>query len=72
MAMIECEECGGMISSNASSCPKCGNPTTFISGHDGGTEKAQKVRPGFWRDPNVGAVGCFVVVLIIILIAFVF
>lgn len=26
MALIKCGECGNDVSSNASSCPKCGNP----------------------------------------------
>ena len=26
MALIECSECGQMVSENAKSCPKCGNP----------------------------------------------
>jgi hypothetical protein len=28
MALIKCEECSNEISNKASSCPKCGNPTT--------------------------------------------
>lgn len=27
MALIKCSECGKEISSNARSCPHCGNPT---------------------------------------------
>ncbi len=26
MALIKCGECGSDVSSNAASCPKCGNP----------------------------------------------
>ena len=26
MALIKCEQCGNMVSENAPSCPKCGNP----------------------------------------------
>ena len=26
MAMINCSECGNLVSSNATSCPNCGNP----------------------------------------------
>lgn len=26
MALIECSECGQMVSENAKSCPKCGCP----------------------------------------------
>ncbi len=26
MALIKCDQCGNMVSENATSCPKCGNP----------------------------------------------
>lgn len=68
MALIKCNECGGIVSSNARSCPKCGNPIGMKSGPFGGTEKGQTVRPGFWHDPNVGAIGCLVIINIIGLI----
>lgn len=30
MALIECSECNSEVSSNASACPKCGNPIAKI------------------------------------------
>jgi zinc-ribbon domain len=67
MAMIKCPECGQDVSSKAPSCPKCGNPINMKSGPFGGHEKGVTVRPGFWHDPNVGAIGCFVLVIIIVI-----
>ena len=32
MALIECSECGHMVSENASSCPNCGNPIRSTNG----------------------------------------
>ena len=32
MALIECSECGQMVSENAKSCPKCGNPIKSRNG----------------------------------------
>ena len=71
MGMIKCPECGNGVSCNASSCPSCGNPISMKSGPFGGHEKAVTVRPGFWHDPNIGAIGCLVfIVLAIIIIGF--
>jgi hypothetical protein len=69
MAMTECTECGREISSNAPSCPDCGNPINMKSGPFGGREKGMTVRPGFWHDPNVGAFGCLALIIIIIVLA---
>jgi hypothetical protein len=64
MALIKCSECGKDVSSNAASCPNCGNPVTMKSGPFGGLDKGVPVRPDFWHDPNVGCVGCLVFVVI--------
>lgn len=38
MALVKCSECGNEISSNAESCPNCGNPTKVKSSNkQGGT-----------------------------------
>ena len=29
MALIQCKECGSMISDHTVTCPKCGSPTEF-------------------------------------------
>lgn len=34
MALIECSECGHMVSENAKSCPKCGNPIKSEIGYN--------------------------------------
>jgi hypothetical protein len=39
------------------------------SGPFGGHEKGMTVRPGFWHDPNVGAIGCLALIIIIIVVA---
>jgi uncharacterized membrane protein YvbJ len=67
MAMIKCPECGKEVSSKAVSCPACGNPINAKSGPFGGHEKGITVRPGFWHDRNVGAIG-FLIFFIIALI----
>lgn len=33
MALIDCSECGGKLSSNAASCPHCGNPNK-VNAHE--------------------------------------
>ena len=68
MAMIKCAECGKDVSSKASSCPGCGNPIAEKSGPFGGTEKGQTIRPGFWHDRNVGAIGFLIFFILIVLI----
>jgi uncharacterized membrane protein YvbJ len=69
MAMTKCPECGREVLSNAPSCPNCGNPINMKSGPFGGYEKGITVRPGFWHDRNVGAIGCFALIIIIIVVA---
>jgi hypothetical protein len=69
MAMTKCPEYGREISSNAPSCPNCGNPINMKSGPFGGHEQGMTVRPGFWHDPNVGAIGRLALIIIIIVLA---
>ncbi len=71
MAIINCPECGKEVSSKASSCPNCGNPINMQSGPFGGHEKGMPVRPGFWHDRNVGAIGCLALFIIIAILALV-
>jgi uncharacterized membrane protein YvbJ len=75
MAMIKCPECGKDVSSKAPACPNCGNPVNTKSGPFGSHEKGMTTRPGFWHDPNVGAIGClviFVIVIFVIVVAITF
>lgn len=53
MALIQCTECGQMISENAVSCPKCGHPTwaTFPTNQNGSSPEVQAYLKKF----NVGA-----------------
>lgn len=67
MALIQCPECGQDISDKAQACPKCGNPINMKSGPFGGFEKGVTVRPGFWHDRNVGAIGLLIILLLILL-----
>lgn len=60
MAMIECGECHAEISSNATACPKCGNPQSV-----GTLEKPTKPR-GF---VSLLLVACSVVFVILIVVA---
>lgn len=69
MAMIKCQECGKEVSSKASSCPACGNPINAKSGPFGGHEKGVTVRPGFWHDRNVGAIGLLILFIVLLIIA---
>jgi len=68
MAMIKCPECNNDVSSKAPSCPNCGNPINMKSGPFGGREKGVTVRPGFWHDPNVGAIGALAIVVVFAII----
>jgi hypothetical protein len=67
MAMIKCSECGQAVSSKAANCPACGNPINMKSGAFGGLEKGVTVRPGFWHDRNVGAIGALVLLIVLII-----
>lgn len=33
MALIKCSKCGNMVSDKASSCPKCGTPSSRMEYH---------------------------------------
>lgn len=68
MALIKCPECGESASSKAAACPKCGNPINAKSGPFGGHERGVTVRPGFWHDRNVGAVGFLILFVILLFI----
>lgn len=57
MELVNCPVCQREISPDAEICPGCGHPMM-----------AQMVRPDFWRDPNIGAIGCGIVALILGLI----
>lgn len=61
---LNCPACGRLISREAVSCPGCGHPINMKSGPFGGFEGAITTRPGFWHDPNVGAVGCLITFVI--------
>jgi hypothetical protein len=69
MAMIKCPECGRDVSSNAAACPGCGSPVGMKSGPFGGHEKGVTVRPGFWHDRNVGAVGFLILFIVLLIIS---
>jgi hypothetical protein len=69
MALIRCPECGKDASSKAVSCPSCGNPISAKSGPFGGFEGGVTVRPGFWHDRNLGAVGFLVLFVILLIVA---
>jgi len=71
LALIKCDECGNQVSSNAQACPHCGAPIGGSTAPPiGGFRKGITTRPDFWHDPNVGCIGCFVIVLIIAIIIF--
>ncbi len=71
MALIECQECGKQISSKAEACPHCGAPVGGDTAPPlGGFKKGVTTRPDFWHDPNVGAVGCLILVVVIVLIVY--
>ena len=49
MALIQCSECGQMISDKARTCPNCGNPMV-VSGTD--EQEATIMRPGTYPEPR--------------------
>ena len=73
MALINCPECNRDVSNQAASCPGCAHPISKISnGPFGGAGPAITVRPDFWHDPNVGAVGALIGFFLILVIGCVF
>lgn len=71
MALIKCNECGHMISSNAHACPKCGCPVGYEMGkgdiNDPTSTMAKSVRskksPGLTKKQKI-----FVPILVIIIL----
>lgn len=59
MALIKCEACGKEISTEASACPGCGDPTR--RGKDTSKEEEQKHRS------NLQGAGCLMIILAFIL-----
>ena len=49
MALIQCTECGAMISDRAESCPKCGAPTAVKSsyGHQSAYQQPHPTYPTY-------------------------
>jgi uncharacterized membrane protein YvbJ len=67
MALINCDECGKKISSKAEACPQCGAPVGgSIAPPLGSVKKGITTRPDFWHDPNVGAVGCLLLLIVVL------
>ena len=66
--MMKCRECGRSVSSQAFACPGCGAPIAMKAGPFGGQEPGVTVRPDFWHDRNVGAIGAFIVIVIVLVI----
>ena len=69
-ALTSCPDCGKQVSRSAVSCPGCGRPIAMRAGPFGGQEKGITTRPGFWHDPNVGAVGLFILSLVVVLVVY--
>ncbi len=71
MALIECDECGKRISSKAETCPHCGAPVGGDTAPPlGEFQKGVTTRPDLLHDPNVGAVGCLILVVVVALIVY--
>lgn len=69
MALGKCRECGNTVSSMASACPHCGAPTNAApaaSGHPFATAKAPTKR----RKNSSSALGCLVLVGLVVVVAF--
>jgi hypothetical protein len=58
MALISCSECGGQLSTNASSCPHCGNPNDSLGGSGQNQisqeSKSEIVEPLQFSKPETG------------------
>lgn len=67
--LIKCPECDRDVSSSASACPNCGHPIDMDSGPFGARKRGITVRPGFWHDPNVGALALLGIVVLIGILA---
>lgn len=72
MPLVSCPECGKEVSSQAASCPQCGHPIAAESGPFGSRRPGVTVRPGFWHDPNVGAIAALILVAVVALLILVF
>lgn len=55
MALIQCSECGGDVSTNATACPHCGNTALAPIAEPTSTGAAAKSRPSF---KLIGCTGC--------------
>ena len=72
MALIKCNECGHMISSNAQACPKCGCPVGYEMGkgdiNDPTSTMAKSVRskksPGLTKEQKI-AVSILVIIFLV-------
>jgi uncharacterized membrane protein YdbT with pleckstrin-like domain len=49
MALMKCPECGGQVSTEASSCPACGYPVAAKATAAKGGAVLLEVRPSWWR-----------------------
>ncbi len=66
MALVECPECGGQVSTLAAACPHCGFP---VSGTGGETQRRPR-GPSRWTDPGfwVIVIGLAAVIAVSILL----
>lgn len=65
-----CPACNGQVSEHAESCPHCGHPLPGrMASAFGSDQRGQTVRPDWHHDPNVGALGCLLIILAFVVIA---
>ncbi len=66
MALVQCPDCKAEISDAAPACPKCGRPmgapAPVVAPAPG---QPKTVKATIWESRNGGAIGCFVIVLIL-------
>lgn len=69
MPLIVCPDCERQVSSKAPTCPHCGCPLQPGKAPPFGSfQKGHVTRPDFWHDPNVGIVGCAIIVIIFVVL----
>jgi predicted amidophosphoribosyltransferase len=68
MALVQCPDCKAEISDAAPACPKCGRPMAAPAPAAPvvvAPEQPKTVKATIWESRNGGAIGCFVIVLIL-------